>query len=64
MDEIRDEWEEALVIKTTELQACQNEKSLKSCMECEKILECELRDAYVKAVYESMNKGQEGDFEF
>lgn len=33
-------------------------------MKCDFILECELREIYVKAVYESMNKGSGGGFEF
>jgi predicted nucleic acid-binding Zn ribbon protein len=59
-----DHWSAILKLKTQELKACQNEKSLQSCMDCSKILECQTRDEFVKAVYESMNKGQEGDFEF
>jgi len=31
---------------------------------CDKLFECALRDEYVKAVYESMSKGQGGGFEF
>ncbi len=62
--ETKDRWTEALELKTQELKACQSEKSLKSCMDCSEILECNIRDEFVKAVYESMNKGQEGDFEF
>jgi hypothetical protein len=33
-------------------------------MKCEVLLSCELREAYVKAVYDSMNKGTGGGFEF
>ena len=46
------------------LQACQKEHNVDSCMKCEKILGCEVRNDYVKKVYESMNKGQGGGFEF
>ena len=59
-----DKWDIALEEKTRELKACQQEKGLKSCLGCEKINNCELRDAYVKAVYESMSKGAGGGFEF
>ena len=59
-----DEWQLLLVQKTTDLQNCQNEKSLKSCMSCEKLLDCETRDAYIKAVYDTMSKGKGGGFEF
>jgi len=61
---ILDEWQIALQQKKVELQRCQEEKQLESCMKCDVILECELRENYVKAVYESMNKGSGGGFEF
>ncbi len=59
-----DQWERALQEKLAELQLCQKEQNLQSCFPCKKLLECPLRDAYVKAVYESMNKGSGGGFEF
>ena len=59
-----DRWEEALVGKLEELKACQQAKGLESCLKCEAILECEVRTQYVNAVYESMNKGSGGGFEF
>jgi len=59
-----DRWEEALAQKLEELKACQQDKGLKSCLKCEAILECEVRRQYVNAVYESMNKGTGGGFEF
>ena len=59
-----DRWEEALVQKLEELKACQKEKGLESCLKCEAILGCEVRTRYVNAVYESMNKGTGGGFEF
>ena len=52
---------EEMVIK---LQACQQEKEQKSCSECELFFGCELRNEYVKAVYNSMSKGDTGGFEF
>ena len=63
-DKVLDEWEIALRRKKSELEACQKEHQVKSCTACEKLLACELRDAYVKAVYDSMNKGTGGGFEF
>ena len=63
-EEVLDEWQITLKQKKSELEACQVEKHLKSCMACEKLLECEVRDTYIKAVYESMNKGTGGGFEF
>jgi len=63
-EEVLDQWQIALRLKTEELQKCQQEHGLLSCSKCEKFLACELRDAYVKAVYDSMNKGTGGGFEF
>lgn len=59
-----DVWEQKLDEAIEKLQACQTEKNLKSCTECELFLECELRAAYVQAVYDSMSKGETGGFEF
>ncbi len=59
-----DTFEYTLQEKLEELKTCQQNKQKQSCSECEKILECELRKSYVKAVYTSMNKGTSGDFSF
>ena len=59
-----DKWKIALEEKTRDLKACQQERGLKSCLECEKIDNCTLHDSYVKAVYDSMSKGAGGGFEF
>ena len=59
-----DQWEIARDEAKARLQACQKEHIVDSCMKCEKILGCEVRNDYVKKVYESMNKGQGGGFEF
>ncbi len=64
MSEIKDIYEEALLEKKAFLQACQQEKNVTTCSACEKIFECDTRKTYVKAVYESMAKGQGGGFEF
>lgn len=48
----------------TKLQSCQKSKSLASCSSCEFYLTCELRNDYVKSVYNSMSKGDTGGFEF
>ena len=60
----KDSWEQALDQKLEALQQCQQEHALKSCLSCPELLDCQLRDAYVKAVYESMSKGHGGGFEF
>lgn len=63
-EQILDEWQTVLVQKKSELESCQVSRHLKSCMNCEKLLECYVRDAYIKAVYDSMSKGAGGGFEF
>jgi len=60
----KDKWELALEDKLVELKECQKEHNLDSCFKCKLVLECKLRDSYIKAVYESMNKGTGGGFEF
>lgn len=59
-----DEWDLKLDSKLEELKACQKSNTLNSCTPCEKFFECHLRKSYVVAVYESMNKGSGGGFEF
>jgi len=61
---VLDEWKIALTHKKEELEVCQKEHAVVSCMKCEKLLDCEIRDAYIKAVYDSMSKGKGGGFEF
>jgi hypothetical protein len=63
-DKTLDKWEEVLEVQIKLLEECQNKKSLESCMQCEFILDCLTRKEYIKAVYESMNKGTGGGFEF
>ncbi len=63
-DTVLDEWQIVLKQKKVELENCQKEHNVSSCLKCEKLLNCELRDAYVKAVYDSMSKGKGGGFEF
>ncbi len=46
------------------LQECQKEHKLKSCYSCDKIIGCKTRKEYIVAVYQSMNKGKGGGFEF
>jgi len=59
-----DEWQIALGVKKRELEACQKQQQVKSCLSCSKIHDCTIRDAYVHAVYNSMSKGAGGGFEF
>ncbi len=46
------------------VQNCQKKMEVDSCMKCKKMFECQIRQNYVKAVYESMSLGQSGGFEF
>lgn len=63
-EKTQDTWKIALEEKKSELQLCQEKQEVESCMKCSKLIGCELREAYVKAVYDSMNKGTGGGFEF
>ena len=57
-------FEERLDEAIIRLKACQQEKNAKSCSLCEFYIGCEIRHAYVQAVYDSMSKGETGGFEF
>lgn len=57
-------WQEHLDEQKAKLQECQASQQVDSCLQCDKVLDCEIRETYVKAVYESMNKGEGGGFEF
>ena len=63
-EEVLDEWQITLKQKRVELEKCQVDLQLSSCLKCEKLLDCALRDSYIKAVYDSMSKGKGGGFEF
>ena len=60
----KDQWQLALDEPLQQLKECQISKNIDSCLKCQEILECELRENYIKAVYASMNKGSGGGFEF
>lgn len=65
MEEIeKDKWQIALDEALTNLQNCQDSKGLDSCMKCSEIFQCKTKETYILAVYESMNKGSGGGFEF
>ncbi len=63
-NETKDKFEIHLDEMIVKVQACQQEKSLQSCSDCEHFLQCDLRNEYIKAVYNSMSKGDTGGFEF
>ncbi len=62
--EKKDKFEVYLEEMVQKLQKCQQDKGYKSCSLCESYFGCTLRDEYVKAVYNSMSKGDTGGFEF
>ena len=64
MEKTLDRYEKALIEKTEILKNCQKMKKVDSCLKCKEIIGCKIRNEYVNAVYESMNKGQGGGFEF
>ena len=64
MQQNKDKWELLLEEKLAKLKQCQEKKQFSSCFECKDIFVCEIRKDYVNAVYESMNKGSGGGFEF
>jgi len=63
-EQVLDEWQLTLASKKDELESCQQKHQVASCIKCDKLLDCEVRDAYIKAVYDSMSKGAGGGFEF
>lgn len=63
-EQVLDEWQLLLKQKKVALETCQKEHHLQSCMQCDKLLNCDLQDSYIKAVYNSMSKGKGGGFEF
>lgn len=50
--------------KIKELNACQSEHNVDSCLKCEKVVGCPLRNSYVDSAYSSMNGGNSGFFNF
>jgi hypothetical protein len=60
----KDQWDLALDKELEKITSCQKEQNVDTCTKCEKVLNCDIKDIYVKAVYESMNKGSGGGFEF
>ncbi len=59
-----DEYELKLIQMSKELKNCQKQRDVDSCLKCDKIIGCKIRNEYVHAVYDSMSKGQSGGFEF
>jgi hypothetical protein len=59
-----DKWDLKLKERLREIKSCQNNRGLNSCFDCFQLLNCNIRDSYVHAVYSSMNRGSGGGFEF
>ena len=60
----KDKWELALDVQVQVIQQCQSDKNLSTCSLCSEFIPCPTRQTYIKSVYESMNKGSGGGFEF
>jgi hypothetical protein len=58
------EYEALLAEAIKILQEFQQEYDVSSCYLCEKCIGCEIRAKYIRAVYESMSKGETGGFDF
>lgn len=61
---MENEFDEELETKLQELTNCQNSNGVDSCLKCEKIIGCAIRNHYVDTVYKSMNSGSNGEFDF
>jgi hypothetical protein len=57
-------YDDKLDKKLEEVQECQQNHNVETCIKCDQVIGCTLRNEYVKSVYESMNKGEGGGFEF
>ena len=64
MPNTTDMFEKKLDNELEKLKSCQQNNALKSCFDCEKLLECATRKSYVSAVYKSMSKGEVSGFDF
>jgi len=64
LEQQKDKWQVALDAEIFIVKQCQINKNIHSCLKCDQILNCDIRDKYIKIVYESMNKGSGGGFEF
>lgn len=64
MDETNSPYELKRQESQKALEECQTSKSVDSCLKCPEIIGCEIRNHYVRSVYESMSKGSTGGFDF
>ena len=64
MESTADIFEQKLVNALETLKSCQLNHGIESCYGCNECIGCEIRTLYVRAVYESMSKGETGGFDF
>ncbi|MDP3587061.1 MAG: hypothetical protein Q8R58_03335 [Sulfuricurvum sp.] len=64
MDETNSVYEGKLDDAKQSLIECQTSKAVESCLSCPQLIGCPIRTQYVRAVYESMSKGEIGGFDF
>lgn len=64
MDETNTEYEVRLDDAKQLLCKCQLDKAVESCLNCPELIGCSVRTHYVRAVFESMSKGEIGGFDF
>jgi hypothetical protein len=64
MHETNDIYEGKLDEAKQSLSECQTAKGVESCLKCLQLIGCPVRALYVRAVYESMSKGETGGFDF
>ncbi len=63
-EQVLDSYEQQREELRERLVACQQAQGVKSCLACQELIGCKLRQGYVDAVYRSMSKGDTGGFEF
>jgi|AAUQ01.1.fsa_nt_gi hypothetical protein len=64
VDDKLDKWQLLLNTSLQDLKDCQKRLNLESCFDCKELLGCDTREKYVNSVYTSMNRGEDGGFEF
>lgn len=63
-NEIQSEYDKKLDDKIAQIKECQEKHNVDSCLKCDQTIGCTTRSEYVTAVYNSMNEGKSGGFEF
>lgn len=63
-DKIKDFSKSQFDFAIAKLKACQASNSLNSCLKCDLFFECGVRQNFVRANYERLNEGRNGEFDF